>query len=293
MTNAGQRRPDGALAGRARADPRRRAAERRLDVVQRGRHGGRRSRRSSTTRRAPPGWRRGSCTPTATSSAHEEFVYCHDVRDGELFHGMGEWAWAAGIAPLLGPWRYGAVQAVYQREGGFDPHKQLAFLSRHGVTNVFGTPTAIRSMMSITDAGTRYPAEVPDRLLGRRAAEPRGDPLVPRAVRGHRARLLRPDRVLSAVRQLPVHGGPRGLDGQADAGLGGGDPRRGRAPGRSPASGARSACAPAPIRTTRWATGTGRRRTPRRCSAATGSTPRTPPRPTRTATTGTRAGPTT
>ena len=23
---------------------------------------------------------------------HEEFIYCHDVRDGELFHGMGEWA---------------------------------------------------------------------------------------------------------------------------------------------------------------------------------------------------------
>ena len=30
--------------------------------------------------------------------AHEEFVYCHDVRDGETFHGMGEWAWAAGSA---------------------------------------------------------------------------------------------------------------------------------------------------------------------------------------------------
>ncbi|MGZ4295198.1 MAG: AMP-binding protein, partial [Solirubrobacteraceae bacterium] len=70
--------------------------------------------------------------------AHEEFVYCHDVRDGERFHGMGEWAWAAGIAPLLGPWRYGAVQVVYQREGGFDPHKQLDFLSRHEVSNVFG-----------------------------------------------------------------------------------------------------------------------------------------------------------
>ena len=37
--------------------------------------------------------------------AHEEFLYCHDVRDGELFHGMGEWAWAAGICPLIGPWR--------------------------------------------------------------------------------------------------------------------------------------------------------------------------------------------
>src|SRR6185436_11243659 len=91
--------------------------------------------------------------------AHEEFVYCHDVQDGERFHGMGEWAWAAGIAPLLGPWRFGAVQLVYQREGGFDPHKQLAFLSRHQVSNVFTTPTAMRSMMAIGDAGTRYPQQ--------------------------------------------------------------------------------------------------------------------------------------
>ncbi len=41
--------------------------------------------------------------------AHEEFIYCHDLHDGEVFHGMGEWAWAAGICPLLGPWRLGAV----------------------------------------------------------------------------------------------------------------------------------------------------------------------------------------
>ena len=53
---------------------------------------------------------------------HEEFIYCHDVQPAERFHGMGEWAWAAGIAPLLGPWRLGATQVVYQREGGFDPH---------------------------------------------------------------------------------------------------------------------------------------------------------------------------
>jgi acetyl-CoA synthetase len=108
--------------------------------------------------------------------AHEEFVYCHDVRDGERFHGMGEWAWAAGIAPLLGPWRLGAVQCVYQREGGFDPHKQLDFLSRHAVTNVFGTPTAIRSMMSITDARARYPLQV-------RIMCSAGEPLNPEAIR--------------------------------------------------------------------------------------------------------------
>ena len=49
--------------------------------------------------------------------AHEEFVYCHDVQDGERFHGMGEWAWAAGIVPLLGPWRLGAVQCVLPARG--------------------------------------------------------------------------------------------------------------------------------------------------------------------------------
>jgi acetyl-CoA synthetase len=111
--------------------------------------------------------------------AHEEFVYCHEVEDGERFHGMGEWAWAAGIAPLLGPWRLGAVQCVYQREGGFDPHKQLDFLSRNDVTNVFTTPTAMRSMMSIADAGERYPATF------RRVCSA-GEPLNPEAIRWFR-----------------------------------------------------------------------------------------------------------
>jgi acetyl-CoA synthetase len=111
--------------------------------------------------------------------AHEEFRYCHDLREGEAFHGMGEWAWAAGIAPLLGPWRHGAVQYVLQRAGGFDAHKQLDFLSRHGVTNVFATPTAIRSMMSIADAGTRYPMEL-------RIVCSAGEPLNPEAIRWFR-----------------------------------------------------------------------------------------------------------
>jgi len=111
--------------------------------------------------------------------AHEEFTYCHDVQDGELFHGMGEWAWAAGIAPLLGPWRLGAVQLVYQRAGGFDPHKQLAVLSRHGATNVFTTPTAMRSMMTIPDAAQRYPQQL------RRVCSA-GEPLNPEAIRWFR-----------------------------------------------------------------------------------------------------------
>lgn len=89
--------------------------------------------------------------------AHEEFEYCHEIEDGEIFHGMGEWAWAAGICPLLGAWRLGAVQYVYARKGGFDPGIQLEALSRNKVSNVFTTPTAMRAMMSIEDAGERYP----------------------------------------------------------------------------------------------------------------------------------------
>ncbi|MGI9098046.1 MAG: acyl-CoA synthetase [Solirubrobacteraceae bacterium] len=110
---------------------------------------------------------------------HEEFVYCHDIRDGERFHGMGEWAWAAGICPLIGPWRLGAVQLVLQRKGGFDPHQQLDFLSRHKASNVFATPTAIRSMMGISDAGTRYPQEF-------RIVCSAGEPLNPEAIRWFR-----------------------------------------------------------------------------------------------------------
>jgi len=111
---------------------------------------------------------------------HEEFEFCHDVREDELFHGMGEWAWAAGIAPLLGPWRYGAAQLVYARKGGFDPEEQLSFLSRYGVQNMFTTPTALRSMTGISDAAKKYPL---DRL---RVACSAGEPLNPEVIRWFR-----------------------------------------------------------------------------------------------------------
>jgi acetyl-CoA synthetase len=112
--------------------------------------------------------------------AHEEFEFCHDVRDGELFHGSGEWAWAAGIAPLLGPWRYGAKQFVFARKGGFDPEEQLRVLSKHGVENMFTTPTALRAMTAVSDAGRRYPLE---RL---RITCSAGEPLNPEVIRWFR-----------------------------------------------------------------------------------------------------------
>ena len=112
--------------------------------------------------------------------AHEEFEFCHDVREDELFHGSGEWAWAAGIAPLLGPWRYGAKQFVYARKGGFDPEEQLRVLSKNGVENMFTTPTALRAMTAVSDAGKRYPLE---RL---RVTCSAGEPLNPEVIRWFR-----------------------------------------------------------------------------------------------------------
>jgi acetyl-CoA synthetase len=112
--------------------------------------------------------------------AHEEFEFCHDVQDGELFHGSGEWAWAAGIAPLLGPWRYGAVALVQARKGGYDPEDHLAFLSKHGVQNMFTTPTALRAMTGVKDAGERYP------LQELRITCSAGEPLNPEVIRWFR-----------------------------------------------------------------------------------------------------------
>src|SRR5262245_58011209 len=112
--------------------------------------------------------------------AHEEFEFCHDVRDGELFHGSGEWAWAAGICPLLGPWRYGAVALVQARKGGYDPEEHLRFLSKHGVQNIFTTPPALRAMTGVADAGQRYPL---DQL---RITCSAGEPLNPEVIRWFR-----------------------------------------------------------------------------------------------------------
>ncbi len=55
--------------------------------------------------------------------------------------------------------------------------------------------------------GDTLSAGVPPRVLGGRAAESRGDPLVSGAIRRDRARLLRPDRVVSPRRELPVSRG--------------------------------------------------------------------------------------
>ena len=98
--------------------------------------------------------------------AHEEFVYCHDVQDGELFHGMGEWAWAAGIA---------RCSARGARRGA----GRLPARGRLRPAQAARVPVPPRGHERVRDPdrdplddvdhrrGHALPAEVPDRLLGR------------------------------------------------------------------------------------------------------------------------------
>ena len=136
------------------------------------------TRRSSTTRRARRAWPRASCMPIATSSPTRSSSTATTCRTGELFHGMGEWAWAAGIAPAAG--------ALALRRGPV----RLPARGRLRPRQAAGLPLPPRGHQRVRDADgdplddvdhrRRHPlpAEVPDRVLGRGAAEPRGDPWV-------------------------------------------------------------------------------------------------------------------
>ena len=123
------------------------------------------TRRSSTTRPARPGWRRASSTPTATSSPTRSSSTATTSRTASASTAWASGPGPPGIAPLLGPWRLGAMQCVYQREGGFDPAKQLDFLSPPRGHERLHDPDR-----DAGDDGDRrrrraLPAEVPDRLL--------------------------------------------------------------------------------------------------------------------------------
>jgi acetyl-CoA synthetase len=109
--------------------------------------------------------------------AHNEFELAHDIRDDEIFHSTGEWAWIAGIIPgILAPWRFGAPIAVFARKGGYDPEQTLYVLEKYKVKNLFATPTALRAMAALGDVSGRY------RGIALRVACAAGEPLNPQVI---------------------------------------------------------------------------------------------------------------
>ncbi len=110
--------------------------------------------------------------------AHNEFEYAHDVRTDEVFHSTGEWAWIAGIVPgILGPWKFGAPIAVFQRSGGYDPAQTLYVLEKYRVGNLFATPTALRAMAAMGEVSPRFPG------INLRVACVAGEPCNPEVIR--------------------------------------------------------------------------------------------------------------
>ena len=87
---------------------------------------------------------KGVMLPHRTMLAGEELNFVQDLREGEVFYGIGDWSW--WVRKILGPWQCGAVNLAYRYER-YDPEKLLHTLARHGVTNAFINATAIRRMM--------------------------------------------------------------------------------------------------------------------------------------------------
>ncbi|HWX36550.1 MAG TPA: acyl-CoA synthetase [Steroidobacteraceae bacterium] len=97
---------------------------------------------------------KGVILPHRVMLAGDELSFVQDLRDGELFYGIGDWSW--WVRKILGPWQHGAVNLAYKYDR-YDPGKLLQTLARHGVTNAFINATAIRLMMRDSNIGRKFP----------------------------------------------------------------------------------------------------------------------------------------
>ncbi|CAA9531200.1 MAG: Acetyl-CoA synthetase, partial [uncultured Solirubrobacteraceae bacterium] len=218
--------------GRRRARPRRRPPRRRLDRAGRRRH--RRRRPGAALLHVGHDGPGEGDRPRAPVPARARGVHVLPrgagrralPRDGGVGLGRGHRPAARAVAPRRGAMRAAARGRVRPAQAARLPLAQRGHERLHDADRDAGDDGHSRR-------GDDVPAALPARLLGGRAAQPRGDQVVPRAVRPDRARLLRADRVLSAVRELPVASGEGGIHGPGHAGLGRPAARRGRAAGGS------------------------------------------------------------
>ena len=67
-------------------------------------------------------------------------------RPGDLFWSPADWAWTGGLMDALLPTLFHG-QAILGYRGRFDPERAFSLMERHGVTNTFLFPTALKMMM--------------------------------------------------------------------------------------------------------------------------------------------------
>jgi acetyl-CoA synthetase len=120
------------------------------------------------------GQAKGVVLPHRVMLAGEELNFVQDLRENELFYGIGDWSW--WVRKILGPWQRGAVNLSFRSER-YDPEMMLTTLAKHGVTNAFINATAIRTMMiGDPSIGRKYPQHLrivssSNEALGAEAAE--------------------------------------------------------------------------------------------------------------------------
>ena len=82
----------------------------------------------------------------------------HDFfpQPGDRFWTPADWAWAGGLLDVLWPSLFHGMPVVGSARTKFDPEWAFAFMTRHGIRNIFMPPTALRLMRQVPDPRSRH-----------------------------------------------------------------------------------------------------------------------------------------
>jgi acetyl-CoA synthetase len=100
------------------------------------------------------------------------FLLAHEPFDAptSLFYSPADWSWIGGLHDsLLAPWHAGSAVLCHERIGHFDAAQAYRLMAKHGVTDAFLPPTALKSLAR---SGVAPPAS-----LRLRAVHSAGEPL--------------------------------------------------------------------------------------------------------------------
>jgi len=103
------------------------------------------------------------------------------IRPDDVLGGHPYFSFAFGaVSFLYAPWRFGAAISVISH---FAPERQFEFIAQHGITILFGVPTALRMMLGVHNAENHFD------LSTLRLVQSAGEPLPDVTIRQWRERL--------------------------------------------------------------------------------------------------------
>ncbi|SAL81184.1 acetyl-CoA synthetase [Caballeronia arvi] len=79
------------------------------------------------------------------------------IEQGDVFWTPADWAWIGGLLDVLLPALHHGVPVISRRFDKFDAASAFDLMSRHGVTNVFLPPTALKMLRTQKSPRERWP----------------------------------------------------------------------------------------------------------------------------------------